>query len=250
MRRSIFIGAFAALLLVAPTSFAQATPDEIAAALADTTRPEKDREADARRHPAELLAFTGVKAGDTVVDWVPGSGYFTRPFSTIVGDSGKVYAWAQTEFADSHDIGKAANALAAERKNVTAVIVPFAEAPPIQNADVVWTSQNYHDLYAEFMKGPDVAAFNKQIFDMLKPGGVYVIVDHAAKAGSGHEAGETLHRIDPALVKSEVEAAGFVFEGESNVLANPEDTHELMVFDEKIRGKTDQFVYKFRKPAA
>jgi predicted methyltransferase len=154
------------------------------------------------------------------------------------------------EIAPNYDLGKLATGLATERQNVVAVIEPLLATKSIANADVVWTSQNYHDLYADFMGKPDVAAFNKQVFDMLKPGGLYVIVDHVGATGSGHEAGNTVHRIDPALVKAEVEAAGFVFEGESEVLRNAEDKHDLNVFDEAIRGKTDQFVYKFRKPAA
>lgn len=260
MRKTV-LAAFIAGLMAAPAAFALSPPlpetqtadpvsAEVAAAIADPSRPADDVARDAVRHPAELLAFTGVKPGDVVVDWVPGGGYFTRLFSSVAGEGGKVYTWAQSEFAEAHDIGKYAKDLATERKNVEAVIDSFKAYGPIANADIVWTAQNYHDLYADFMGHPDVAAFNKQVFAMLKPGGVYVIVDHVAAAGAPPETGNTLHRIDPALVKKEVEAAGFVFEGESKVLANPGDAHDLMVFDEKIRGKTDQFVYKFRKPTA
>ena len=249
--RSTILAAFAfTALIAAPLAGAQSAPEPIAAAIADTTRPAEDIERDATRHPAELLAFTGVKAGDVVVDWIPGGGYFTRLFSGVVGDSGKVYAWVPKEIEASHDMGAGATAVAAERKNIQAVIEPFLATTTIKDADVVWTAQNYHDLYADFMGHPDIAAFNKEVFGMLKPGGVYVIVDHVAVAGAPPETGNTLHRIDPALVKKEVEAAGFVFEEESKVLANPDDAHDLMVFDDKIRGKTDQFVYKFRKPAA
>ena len=252
--RSTILAALLAGLLAAPVALAlsppQPTAAAVSAAIADPSRPAEDVERDATRHPFELLAFTDVEPGDVVVDWVPGGGYFTRLFSGAVGEGGKVYTWAQSEFAEAHDIGKTAQALATERKNVEAVIDSFKAYGAIANADIVWTAQNYHDLYADFMGHPDVAAFNKQVFAMLKPGGVYVIVDHVAAAGAPPETGNTLHRIDPALVKKEVEAAGFVFEGESKVLANPEDAHDLMVFDEKIRGKTDQFVYKFRKPAA
>lgn len=249
MRRTL-LAAVAALAFAASPAFAEATPEQIQAAIADTTRPAADTERDAARHPAELIAFSGVKSGDVVVDWIPGGGYFSRLFSSVVGEGGKVYAWVPSEIAPNYDLGKQANDLAAERKNVVAVIEPLMATKSIANADIVWTSQNYHDLYADFMGKPDVAAFNKQVFDMLKPGGLYVIVDHVAATGSGHEAGETVHRIDPALVKAEVEAAGFVFEGESDVLRNPDDTHELLVFDPAIRGKTDQFAFKFRKPAS
>jgi predicted methyltransferase len=248
MRRTL-LAAAAAMAFVVP-AFAEATPEQIQAAIADAARPAADTERDAARHPAELVAFAQVKQGDVVVDWIPGSGYFTRLFSGVVGEGGKVYAWVPKEIAANYDLGKLANELAAERKNVVAVIEPLMATASIANADVVWTSQNYHDLYADFMGKPDVGAFNKQVFDMLKPGGLYVIVDHVAATGSGHEAGNTVHRIDPALVRAEVESAGFVFDGESDVLRNPGDTHELLVFDPAIRGKTDQFVYRFRKPAA
>lgn len=251
MRKTLLLATFAAALLAGvSTAAAQATPDQIAAAIADTTRPADDTKRDAVRHPSELLAFSGVKEGDAVVDWIPGGGYFTRLFSDIAGENGKVYAWVPKEVESAHDLGPQATALAAERKNIQAVIEPLLATTSIENVDVVWTAQNYHDLYADFMGHPDVAAFNKEVFAMLKPGGVFIVVDHVAAAGSGHEACNTLHRIDPEAVKAEVTAAGFVFEGESTVLANPDDKHDLLVFDEAIRGKTDQFVYKFRKPAA
>ena len=242
------LAAAAALAFSAP-ALAEATPEQIQAAIADTTRPAGDTARDAARHPAELLAYSGVQEGSVVVDWIPGGGYFTRLFSDVVGPAGKVYAWVPKEIEDAHDIGKDALAVAAERKNVETVIEPLNGPTKIANVDVVWTSQNYHDLHTSFMKGADVAAFNKRVYDMLKPGGYFIVVDHVAAEGSGMEAPEELHRIDPAIVKQEVEAAGFQFEGESFVLRNTDDQHDLMVFDEKIRGKTDQFVYRFKKPA-
>jgi len=114
--------------------------------------------------------------------------------------------------------------------------------------DLVWTSQNYHDLHDSFAKPADLAQVNAAIFRALKPGGIYVVLDHAALPGSGLSATETLHRIDPATVRAEVEAAGFVYVGESDVLRNPNDPHTAKVFDPSIRGHTDQFVFKFRKP--
>jgi predicted methyltransferase len=115
--------------------------------------------------------------------------------------------------------------------------------------DLVFTAQNYHDYHDPFMGPVDMAGFDKRVYDALKPGGLFVVIDHAAPAGSGLADTDTLHRIDPAVVKQEVEAAGFVFDGESDALRNPADAHDLKVFDKSIRGHTDQFVYRFRKPA-
>jgi predicted methyltransferase len=224
----------------------------IAMAIADPTRPEKDRARDAARKPAELLAFAGVKRGDVVVDVIPGTGYWSRLFSKIVGPKGKVYAYVPQELASfKSDPVAAAKAMAAEpgRENVSVQVDPLAsDTAPANTFDVVWTFQNYHDLHDSFMHGADVDAFNRVIFKALKPGGVYVIVDHAAEAGSGLKHTEDLHRIDPAAVRAEVEKAGFKFDGEANVLANPADPHTALVFDASIRGKTDQFAFRFKKP--
>ena len=114
--------------------------------------------------------------------------------------------------------------------------------------DLVFTSQNYHDYPDKFMGSLDPAVFNKLAFAALKPGGILLIIDHAAAAGSGMRDTDTLHRIDPAIVKKQVEAAGFEFVGESKLLANPDDDRTKAVFDKSIRGRTDQFIYKFRKP--
>lgn len=219
----------------------------IAAAVADKDRPQADKDRDADRKPADMLKFAGVKAGMTVVDTLPGAGYFTRLFSDVVGPKGKVIAYIPDEMlVKSQTALERANAAAAGRSNVEVVHDPLMAPPPQGVADVVWTSQNYHDLHN--MAGVDVVAFNRLVLQMLKPGGVYVVLDHAAAAGSGLANTNDLHRIDPAAVKAEVVAAGFVFDGESKVLANPADKHDLKVFDPALRGKTDQFVYRFRKP--
>jgi predicted methyltransferase len=114
--------------------------------------------------------------------------------------------------------------------------------------DLVWTSQNYHDYPDEFMGHTEPGILNRAVFAMLKPGGVYMVIDHAAAAGRGMQDTETLHRIDPATVKAQVEAAGFRYEGKSDVLANPDDPMNIKVFDAKIRGRTSKFAFKFRKP--
>ena len=145
-------------------------------------------------------------------------------------------------------MGKGAQAAVAGRANATALIEPVTGPTSFANVDVIWTSQNYHDLHTKLFAPLDIAVFNKFVYDSLKPGGVFIVIDHVANEGSGLAACEALHRIDPAIVKQEVEAAGFQFDSESAVLHNPDDKHDLLVFDPAIRGKTDQFVYKFVKP--
>lgn len=131
-------------------------------------------------------------------------------------------------------------------KNSSVLVSPFAKIPA-EKLDVVWTSQNYHDMHIKKLMDVDVPAFNKQVFNMLKPGGFYIVIDHVAAAGAGAADIEKLHRIDPVQVKKEVEAAGFVLQEEGKILAQAED-HKLNVFDPAIRGKTDQFVFRFMKP--
>lgn len=240
----------AAAALLSTVAMAEATPsDDIAKAVADPLRPDAARALDAERKPAEVLAFAGVKAGDKVADVMPGAGYFTLLFSDVAGPKGHVYAVVPNEILK---FGPRAtdgiNALAAQKKNVSLVTVPINDFKVDEKLDLVWTSQNYHDFHDKFMGPADVAKVNKAIFDALKPGGVYLVLDHAAAAGSGLRDTETLHRIDPASVKAEVTAAGFVFAGESKVLVNPADAHDKNVFDGSIRHRTDQFIYKFVKP--
>jgi predicted methyltransferase len=243
--------ATALAVAVTVTGAAHAKPDaNQTAAVADKGRPEADTKRDADRKPADMLEFAGVKQGQTVVDFWPGSGYFTRIFSKAVGAKGTVYSVYPPPRAPA-DPAKpppppAVEAIAADAAyaNVKAMKeVPTSLSIPTK-ADVVWTSQNYHDLHN--IKAVDMAAFDKSVFDALKPGGVFVVLDHAAAAGA--DVTNTLHRIDPAAVRKEVEAAGFKFDGESKVLANPADDHTKGVFDPSLRGKTDQFIYKFRKP--
>ena len=117
-----------------------------------------------------------------------------------------------------------------------------------QSLDVVWTAQNYHDLHDSFMGPANVAAVNRGFFKALKPGGIYLVVDHVAESGSGLRDTESLHRIDPIRLQKEIEAAGFILDAQSDVLRNPQDDHKLPVFDGRVRGQTDQVVYRFRKP--
>jgi predicted methyltransferase len=227
-------------------------PAYIAAAVADAGRPAEDKQRDENRKPGETLAFAGIKPGEKVAELVPSRGYFTRILSKAVGPKGHVYALSPPRranaAADSPDPAAATTALAADPaySNLSVQVAPLAKIAPPEPVDVVFTAQNYHDVHN--VPDVDMLAFNKSIFDALKPGGSYVIIDHTAAAGSGARDTSTLHRIDPEIVKQEVTAAGFKLAGESKVLANPADDHTLKVFDPAIRGKTDQFVLKFTKP--
>ena len=228
----------------APAADANAIPAYVTAAAADPARGE-DLQIDARRHAAELVAFSEVKPGDDVLELVPGSGYFTRVFSKVVGPQGHVYAIVPTPMEKYSDETKA---LPTSYPNVQVLLQPAAALTTPTPVDVAFTSQNYHDYPDKFMGPTDPALLNRAVFAALKPGGTYIVIDHVAAAGSGLRDTETLHRIDPATVKSQVLAAGFEFVGESAVLHNPADDHSLKVFDPTVRGHTDQFAYKFRKP--
>ena len=223
----------------------------ITAAVAAKARPDADRTRDADRKPAEVMAFAGIKAGDKVGDIMPGGGYFTRLFSGVVGAKGTVYALAPARAANAPanapDMSAAVKAIAADASYANVKVAPMDVAIAVpEKVDVMWTSLNYHDF--QNRPGEYLKTFNKWVYDSLKPGGTYIVIDHAAKAGAGKTTTSTLHRIEPAFVKQEVIAAGFQFVAESNVLANPADDHSQVVRETGIRGKTDQFVFKFRKP--
>jgi predicted methyltransferase len=238
-------GLVLAAMFAAGAAHADKVPDSITAAVADSGRPAADTARDADRKPAETVAFAGVKSGDKVVDLFPGGGYFTRIFSKIVGPKGHVTAMWPPSVPEK--MLAATKALAADPAypNVSEVEQKVADLAPA-SADVVWTSQNYHDIHN--IPNVDMAAVDKSIFAALKPGGIFIVLDHTATAGSGFQDTNTLHRIDPEAVKKEVEAAGFVLKGESDLLKNPNDPHTAKVFDPSIRGKTDQFILKFEKP--
>jgi predicted methyltransferase len=203
---------------------------------------------------SELIRFARVEAGSTVIDVYPGDGDWTRLFSDIVGPEGRVYSFVPAEVADfKNDPAGLIRTLAKEpgRGNVQAVSADLVAMPEVtQPADVLWLHLFYHDLHTELIqsKGATAADFNRAVFERLKLGGSYVIVDHAAAAGSGTSDTQSLHRIDPASVREEVEAAGFVLDAESTMLTNKDDPHSIKVFDPSIKGETDRFAYRFVKP--
>jgi predicted methyltransferase len=256
MRRTITL----ALLCVAgaaPWAWAQTViPPAIAAAVANPARPEEDRAADAARKPAETLTFAGVAPGQVVVDMLPGHGYFTRLFCTAVGPTGRVYQLALTALPAAGSMmmmaGGAMHGPTPPAAPFCANVTKLSEAVtaislPVP-ADLIFTSRNYHDLHDTVFGKPDMLVVDRAIYAALKPGGVFVVLDHADTPGTGTRDTQTLHRIDPAAVKQEVTAAGFVYVGSSDVLRNPHDDHSKPIFDPTIRGHTDQFILKFRKP--
>ena len=223
----------------------------VVAAVNDPGRPEADKQRDADRLPGESITFAGMRAGDKVIDLIPGGGYFTRIFSKVVGARGKVYALVPNEMLKSRaTAADGIKQLAADPAygNVEVISTALNAVKAPFPVDVFWTSLNYHDLLNPSFGPVDMAIYNKSVFTALKPGGTYIIIDHVAESGSGKRDTDKLHRIDTAIVKEQVAAAGFLFLGESTVLAHPGDDHKGKVFDANVRGKTDQFLLKFRRP--
>lgn len=244
--------ALVALTACAPPARPEASNTEVVArALAAPARA-ADQASDARRHPAELIGLSGMHEGQRVLDLIPGGGYWTRIFSGVVGPRGRVYSVWPKAYADEqlHSVQLLRDAAAAAPwTNVTVLVQPTTDLTAPEPVDVVWTSQNYHDYNDLFMGSPGSRTLATAAFRALKPGGVFIVIDHASAAGRGLADTEALHRIDSRTVRSEALAAGFEFAGESTVLANPADPLNIPVFDPAIRGHTSQFALKFRKPA-
>ncbi|HEX4197492.1 MAG TPA: methyltransferase [Caulobacteraceae bacterium] len=238
----------AGLVMAFTVTAASAQPASITAAVADPARPAAHVARDPFRKPVDMMVFAKVKPGDHVLELIPGGGYFERIFSVAVGPNGHLFEAIPS--LGAADASPKSNGVAADPHygNITEISMnagrDIAEHAPY---DLIWTSQNYHDLHLTRLH-LDIAALDAALFNALKPGGVMVIVDHAAEPGSGTRDTDKMHRIDEDLVKKEMKAAGFVLEDESLVLRNPADAHTLLVFDPAIRGHTDQFVLRFRKP--
>lgn len=248
MARNWMMAAAAVLALSAGMAHA-AVPANITAALADTARPAEETARDAARKPGDLLALGEIKTGGKAVDLVMGGGYFTRILSAAVGPKGQVIAYQPAEFVQfDAKYGESLKSVSAAYANVTPLGVSLGALELPAGMDLVMTVQNYHDFHLTPFPADTAAKVNAAVFKALKPGGVYLVSDHVGLTGSGMEAPNKVHRIDPAIVRQEVEAAGFKLESESPLLADAADTHTDNVFSPAIRGKTDQFVMKFRKP--
>jgi predicted methyltransferase len=233
-------------LLLSPTApllGAQAVSPEIAAAIADSSRPQANKDLDDKRHPAELLTFIGAKRGDKISELVPGGGYVTRLLAKLVGPTGHVYATNLPTLNERFKTG--VNPIIADPSygNVSVVEQPFGELKFPAALDIVFTSENYHDFQNMGMFLTDTAAMDKAVFAALKPGGVFIITDYVGVAGTGKTQTQALHRIDPAVIKSEATAAGFQLDAESTALMNASDN---------LTGRSgqgsSQMMYRFRKP--
>ncbi len=263
MKYAVCASTALALCLGAGSSFAASAahghhamhiPAYVRAAVNDTSRPEADRKRDVNRKPAEVLAFAGVKPGMQIAELMPAQGYYTRLLCRIAGDSGHVYGINFTMHMPPPPPGAPARARRAMPapaplgcNNVTESHMGAPDLMLPSNLDMVWTTENYHDFHNAMLGSPNMMQFDMTVYNALKPGGYFIIEDHVAPEGSGASDTNTLHRIDPELVKQEVESVGFKLVGQSNVLHNPADTHTEIVF--KMADKTDRFLFKFQKPA-
>ncbi len=234
--------AAAALLSYATPALTQ-TAANIAGAIADSNRPQTDKDLDAQRKPAEMLTFAGVKPGDKVLEFVPGRGYVTRLLSKAVGSAGHVYAANLPTFNEGLRTGVDPIIANAAYGNVSKIEQPFGALRAAEPLDVAWISENYHDFKNMGQFSTDTNAMDRAVFSALKPGGAFIVTDYVAAAGSGTRDTQSLHRIDPEVIKREVTAAGFMLEAESNALMNPSD-------DLAARSKqgASQVMLRFRKP--
>jgi predicted methyltransferase len=244
-RIAVFAAVAATLLLSysTPALTGEAVPAAIAAAIADASRPQANVALDARRKPAEMLTFAGVKPGDKVLEFVPGGGYVTRLLAKIVGPAGHVYAANLPTFNENLKTGVDPIIASPAYGNVSKIEQPFGEIRPPEPVDVAWVSENYHDFKNMGMFSTDTNAMDRAIFAGLKPGGTYIVTDYVAAAGSGTRDTQALHRIDPEVIKREVTAAGFTLEAESDALMNPSDNLAA-----RSSQGASQVIFRFRKP--
>lgn len=253
MRFNMLLPALAGAALLLGTPVLAGAPAWLSKAVAAPDRPADAVKLDASRKPAEVLAFAGFKPGMAAADIMTGSGYWAEIMANAAGAKGKVTAFEPAQFYNDPEEQKVWKALTERRSNIDFVRYPFeAFTAGGRRFDFVIINLSYHDLYWESAKygipRTDPAAFLKELFAAVKPGGVIGIIDHVGPAGDTREIVEKLHRIDPAVVKADFKAAGFALEAESPLLANPTDDHQKVVFDPAVRGKTDRFLYRFRKP--
>lgn len=246
MTRSLIAASLIALTLAPPLA---AKPADFAAIVADARRAEADRAQDAGRQPAAMLDFAQVKKGQTIADFMAGGGYYTKLLARAVGPKGMVLPMNPPGFHDA----KKWDPLLKSHANVAPLVRPVHEmALAPRSVDMIFTHLVFHDLWWESeqfkFKRLDVDAVLKGWHAALRPGGRVIIIDHVGPGGDPRAVVEKLHRIAPAEARAAMERAGFVFDGESNALRMASDDGSISVFDPKVRGKTDRFVMRFRKP--
>lgn len=223
-------------------------PDYTATALAAEGRPAEDRDRDEGRKPGQVLAFLGIEPGDRVAELMSGKGWYVEILSRVVGPKGQVFAHNSPFVLERFAEGALSTRLKnPDLANVTRINADLDKMKLPDGLDAVMIVLFYHDTYWQKV---DRAKMNAEVFASLKPGGVYGIIDHSAEPGSGDRDVYTLHRVDEALVKQEILAAGFVLDGESDLLANPKDTRDYNVFRDvrTNRDNTDRFILRFKKP--
>jgi predicted methyltransferase len=240
---AFFATAAAAALLACATPAVTQQAANIAGAIADTNRSQTDKDLDAQRKPAEMLTFAGLKPGDKVLEFVPGRGYVTRLLAKAVGTTGRVYTANLPTFNEALKTGVDPIIASPAYGNVSKIEQPFSEIRTPEPVDLAWISENYHDFKNMGQFSTDTNAMDRAVFAALKPGGTYLISDYIAAAGSGTRDTQSLHRIDPEVIKREVIGAGFMLEAESNALMNPGDDLTM-----RSRQGASQIMFRFRKP--
>jgi predicted methyltransferase len=243
-----YLAPLAIAVAVAAPVAASPVGKTIAAAVANPDRPADHRKLmDPLRKPAETLDFSGVQPGMTVGEFYPGGGYFTRMISDVVGPKGHVYGIENDKWKGAVDANKELVA-SGKWKNVSIDTRPFGTVDFPKPLDIAWVTQNYHDMKIAKYGTVDTVAFDRAVYKALKPGGIYFILDHQGAPGLTDAQIEKLHRINRDVVVKEVTSAGFKLADEGNFLRRPGDDHTKPIFDESIRGHTDQYALKFVKP--
>lgn len=253
MRKLTLVVSALALSIGAAQAAPAPKPPTIVAAVSSPDRNADNVKLDEGRKPTKVLQFLGLKPGMHVLDLFGGNAYWAEIMAPVVGPKGHDTVWEPTQFYSDKTKASFA-AFQAKHSNVSIVSSPFEKPDlPKNYADFVILNDNYHDTYWQSDKygipKMDPNAFLKAVYASMKPGGVIAVMDHVANPNDDTRATvEKLHRIDPNVVKADFKRAGFLFVKSSDALKNPTDDHSLLVFDPKVRGKTDRFVFEFRKP--
>jgi predicted methyltransferase len=248
------VAALAVALAAGPGSAQSRQGADVAAAVAAPGRPADQVKLDDVRKPAEVLRFLGLRKGDRVLDYFTGTGYYADVMAKAVGPKGHVVGWNSAGFARREPVVKALADIRSRNSNTAFYSSPSTAIAFAPNSfDFALLHLVYHDAYWESVQFGlpriDPNTVVKAIWDAVKPGGIVAVIDHVAEPGGDtREVVEKLHRIDPAVIRRDFAAAGFVIDGESDLLRNPADDKGKNVFDPSIRGRTDRVVYRFRKP--